>query len=123
MCRRVPLDGSCSQETIIEAVTDAVRYANYHKHTHTCKKGGRGGGHGDCRMGFDLPLVDTTGLLDECTFAVQRDKGMIVPFIFALMLACAGNHLMQFTCEGGRWLRQTLLWNDAQAASPEDKVR
>lgn len=64
-------------------------------------------------MNFDLPLVPETCRLSDSTFAIQRQDGMLVPCIPALMLAYPSNHLMQTTAEGSRFLRSCKLWQDA----------
>ena len=108
---RIPLDRDHAE--LQEYIKTAAFAVNHHQHTHTCKKGGRQGGHHDCRMNFDLPLVPSTCRLADCTFAVRRDHGLLVPCVPSLMLAYPANHLMQLTCEGSRFLRQAKLWEDA----------
>lgn len=111
VAKRIPLD---SDDDTLQAYCKTAAYAvNHHRHTHTCKKGGRGGGHHDCRMNFDLPLVPETCRLADSSIAVKREDGMLVPCVPALVMAYPSNHLMQPTCEGSRFLRSSMLWQDA----------
>lgn len=109
--QRIPLDSD--REVLQDYIKSAAYAVNFHRHTHTCKKGGRQGGHHDCRMNFDLPLVPQTCRVANCTFAVRRDDGMLVPSVPALLLAGPANHVMQLTCEGSRFLRHAKLHDDA----------
>ena len=119
--RRVPLDGDLDDPRVrseLEAyIKNAAQAVNWHRHTHTCKKGGRQGDHTDCRMNFDLPLVPKTCRLADSTFVVRRDHGMLVPFNPAMLLAFPANHMLQLSCEGSKWLRQAMLFKDATAAA------
>lgn len=115
--RIVPL--SQSYEELQEYLKATVNTTHAHEHTFTCKKGGRRGDHFDCRMDYDLPVVPSTRLIADATFAVRRDHGMIPAFIPGLQLAYPANHVMQFTCDVTRWLRHHLLYQDAQKENPK----
>jgi hypothetical protein len=65
-------------------------------------------------MDYDLPLVPSTCLIADATFAVRREHGMLPPFVPGLQLAYPANHVMQLTCDVTRWLRQRLLCEDAE---------
>ena len=110
--RVIPLDKTYEElQTYLKA---SVNTTHGHEHTFTCKKGGRRGDHFDCRMDYDLPLVPSTCLIADATFAVRRDHGMLPAFVPGLQLAYPANHVMQLTCDVTRWLRQHLLYQDAQ---------
>ena len=121
---RIPLDGTVTIEELQDYIKLSTITTNGHEHTYTCKKGkiGRRGDHYDCRMDMDLTLVVATCLLADVTFVVRRDMGMLPSFIPGLQLAYPANHVMQLNCEGSRFLRRTLLHDDAQKVS-DTKVR
>jgi hypothetical protein len=128
VARQVPLKSdsyACEQDrhdTLQAYIKEAAYATQHHHHTHTCKKGGRQGGHHDCRMNFDLPLVPSTRRLRDSTFAVRRDDGMLVGCIPGLQLAYPSNHLMQLTCEGSRFLRALKLWEEALDNAKDGEV-
>lgn len=87
-----------------------------HQHTATCKKGGRAGGHEDCRMGYDRPLVNKSHRYSDGHVLLRRTHGNIVPFIPGLLLGCPCNHFMSATLDAGRYTRDLHLWKDAHVA-------
>jgi len=119
--RVVPLEGmyKLSYDECQVYLRETTDTTHGHGHTHTCKQGDRIGDHYDCRLGMDLPLVECTQCIKEGVFAVRRDvgSGMRPAFIPGLQLACPSNHVMQLTCEVTRWMRNLLLWQDAQNLS------
>lgn len=118
--RVIPLDAPYKQlQSYLKA---SVETTHSHEHTYTCKKGGRHGNHYDCRMDYDLPLVPKTCLIADATFAVRRDHGMLPAFVPGLQLAYPANHVMQLTCDVTRWLRQRLLYQDAQEQSEKQVI-
>ena len=119
--QRVPLNKD-DPDKLQDYIKSAAYAVNYHRHTHTCKKGGRHGGHYDCRMNFDMPLVPATCRLDHSSFAVKREDGLLVPSVPALLLAGPANHVMQLTCEASRFLRHAKLYQDAKTDT-DIKVR
>lgn len=115
----IPLrqDDGASYDSLQDFVTKAAKNLQMHQHTFTCKKGGREGGHLDCRMGYDRPLVPASGWLENGCVLLQRNLGNIVSFIPSLMLALPFNHHMSLTLDASRYARSVLLWKDAVAQS------
>ena len=110
--RVIPLDGT--YDDLQAYLKASVLTTHGHEHTFTCKKGGRRGDHFDCRMDYDLPLVPSTCLVADATFAVRREHGMLPPYVPGLQLAYPANHVIQLTCDVTRWLRHRLLFEDAE---------
>ena len=117
MAMRVPLDSE-NVVLLYDVMGRAARSSNMHKHTYTCKKGGRKGDHSDCRMGYDRPLVETSHCLNDTlsNVVLKRTHGNLVAFMPVLMLAMPGNHFMSMTNEHGRGLREYMLWEDKRNA-------
>ncbi len=113
---QIPLRKSqgATRELLEEYVTQAATDLQIHRHTYTCKKGGRLGGHEDCRMGYDRPLVQRPCLLENGSVLLRRTHGMLVPYIAALILASPCNHYMSLALESSRYVRDLLLWYDAR---------
>jgi hypothetical protein len=117
LLQRFPLDGSMSLEQTLEYLRRVTPVPNGHRHTFTCKKGGRAGDDSDCRMDYMRLLVPQSQLLPGRELVLlRRDRGDLVPYIRSLMLAAPGNHTMQLSVEVSRWLRQQRLCVDAIAA-------
>lgn len=112
LTRVIPLESPI--EDLQQYLKTTVNTTHAHEHTFTCKKGGRRGDHFDCRMDYDLPLVPTTCLIEDASFAVRRDHGMLPAYVPGLQLAYPANHVMQLTCDVTRWMRHHLLYQDAQ---------
>lgn len=112
--RQVPLDSP--DAVLVEHVTEAALGLQMHQHTNTCKKGGRDGGHLDCRMGYDRPLVNATHAIgDNQAVLLRRTHGNLVGFIPGLMMAEQCNHHMSVCVEASRHARDHLLWRDRVA--------
>jgi len=113
MAMRIPLDPT-KTVLLYNYMESAARSCQMHKHTPTCKKGGRTGDHSDCRMGYDRPLVHTTHCLNATANNVllRRTHGNLVAYMPVLMLAMPGNHFVSMTHEHGRGLRDWMLWKD-----------
>ena len=106
-----PLD-KAQRKRISTYLRASVEAVQQHWHTFTCKKNGCEGTDVSCRLEYIRMLVNITHMLEnDCTFALRRTRGNIVPYIRALMLACPGNHTMSIFAEASRWLRQTYLWH------------
>jgi hypothetical protein len=61
-------------------------------------------------------------LSNGVSFVLRRTHGDQVGTIAALLLACPGNHTMQYTSECSRYLRELHLWRELKARRPESQV-
>jgi hypothetical protein len=125
MFRLVPIEENLptSTEELQQHVLRTSAYTHGHRHNKTCKKGGRKGDDTECRMGMPRVIVDDTCQIAAGLIAVKQEVGLRVPFVPAMQLACAGNHLISPSCDAARTLRDLVLHRDEMKdASDEKKV-
>ncbi|KXZ53896.1 hypothetical protein GPECTOR_6g814 [Gonium pectorale] len=113
--RQVPLSGphACTAAELLRFVALVVLEVNFHHHKPTCVHYCPGVVAGDCNCRARFPrCLNWASQVDEATDCVhlKRYGKWLVPYTRSLMLAQPCNHMVYFTCEIGRWVRDLELW-------------
>ncbi|KXZ41506.1 hypothetical protein GPECTOR_424g287 [Gonium pectorale] len=113
--RQVPLSGphACTAAELLRFVALVVLEVNFHHHKPTCVHYRPGVVAGDCNCRARFPrCLKWASQVDEATGCVhlKRYGKWLVPYTRSLMLAQPCNHMVYFTCEIGRWVRDLELW-------------
>lgn len=119
-----PLEGVPEAE-LAQWEEKVVQAAQYHWHSHTCKKNNHDGTDFSCRMQYLRLIIKESvfvpGTKGSC-FLLRRDQGNIVPYCRTVLLACPSNHTISLFSEVSRYARQLYLWEEAMRKNPDCKV-